>query len=583
VSHPSSQHPFTPKWMASGVSKGIATGAPLLMHPPREPDSRRTYQGAELETARFRTALDLVVSDIGYLVEKTLKEVGSDEAAIFEAHLMMIQDEELVSPILNLVSGQSMIPELAIQSVFQSQVEVFQAADSDYLRERALDLRDLERQLQAALHPESRPKLRFDHDGILVAEDLTPSQTLLLDRSRIKGIITEKGGETSHSAIIARTLGIPAITGLGSALETLKGSKCLAIDGREGSIFEVESDHQRDYFEERMKADQAELKSLVTFIGRPSVTHDQHPVRLMGNIGGLPDARAALESDAEGIGLFRTEFLFMGRKSAPSLAEQQKAYAEILGLFPDREVVIRTLDIGGDKPIEYIRIAKEENPFLGVRAIRYCMKDLPLFSTQIKAMLLANEHGNLSIMLPMVSRASEVREIKALIDGCHEELQKTAGYRAMPYKVGAMVEIPSLIFEMKELKESASFVSVGTNDLMQYSFAVDRMNPELRNLYTPYHLGFLRMMDLLARSAAEAGLSLGICGELGGQDDLLPLWVAMGFDKLSMTPNEVLPKRRLLSKLTTRSCRGLLEEVLGSGGEQEIRAILSTFHRSLDS
>jgi phosphotransferase system enzyme I (PtsI) len=567
--------------MATGVSKGIASGAPLILYPPREVDSRRTFQGAPTEIARIKEALRLVESDIGFLIEKTMKEVGSEEAAIFEAHLMMIQDEELRGPIQNLIESESMIPELAIRNTFEIQIRVFEAADSDYLRERALDLRDLERQLQAALHPESRPILRFETDGILIAEDLTPSQTLLLDRSRIKGIITEKGGETSHSAIIARTLGIPAITGVKNAIGALQGFNCLAIDGKEGSIFEVENHHQREYFESRMLAEQSDLKSLAAFIGKPSVTHDQHAIRLMGNIGGIVDARAALESDAEGVGLFRTEFLFMGRKSAPTLAEQKKAYSEILNLFPKQEVVIRTLDIGGDKPIEYIRIAKEENPFLGVRAIRYCMKDLPLFTTQIKAMLLANEHGNLSIMLPMVSRASEVREIKALIDGCHEELKNNPEYRVMAYKVGAMVEIPSLIFEMKELKESASFVSVGTNDLMQYSFAVDRMNPELRNLYTPYHLGFLRMMDLLATSAMEAGLSLGICGELGGQDDLLPLWVAMGFDKLSMTPNEVLPKRRLLSKLTLQSCRGLLNEVLRAPGETEIKMILSTFHRRL--
>ncbi len=581
MSSPSSQHPFGPKWMATGVSKGIASGAPLILHPPREVDSRRPFQGVPAEIARIKEALRLVESDIGFLIEKTMKEVGSEEAAIFEAHLMMIQDGELRGPIQNLIESESMIPELAIRNTFEIQIGIFEAADSDYLRERALDLRDLERQLQAALHPESRPILRFETDGILIAEDLTPSQTLLLDRSRIKGIITEKGGETSHSAIIARTLGIPAITGVQNAIGALKGFNCLAIDGKEGSIFEVENHHQREYFESRMLAEQSDLKSLAAFIGKPSVTHDQHAIRLMGNIGGIVDARSALESDAEGIGLFRTEFLFMGRKSAPTLAEQKKAYSEILNLFPKQEVVIRTLDIGGDKPIEYIRIAKEENPFLGVRAIRYCMKDLPLFTTQIKAMLLANEHGNLSIMLPMVSRASEVREIKALIDGCHEELKNNPAYRVMAYKVGAMVEIPSLIFEMKELKEFASFVSVGTNDLMQYSFAVDRMNPELRNLYTPYHLGFLRMMNLLATSAMEAGLSLGICGELGGQDDLLPLWAAMGFDKLSMTPNEVLPKRRLLSKLTLQSCRGLLNEVLRASGESEIKMILSTFHRRL--
>lgn len=579
---PSSQHPFSPKWIATGVSKGIASGAPLLLHPPKPIDLSRSYGNASEELTRFAKAHARVVSNIESLIEKTQREVGSEEAAIFEAHLMMIQDDELLAPIRALIEGERMIPEMAIQKVFAAQIAIFESADSDYLRERALDLRDLERQLHEA-HLGHASAAHLTQEGILVAEDLTPSQTLLLDRTKVLGIVTEKGGETSHSAIIARTLGIPAITGLPDALTVLANTPCIAIDGKEGSLFEVNGSHERDYFDARSRDYHAELKSLDAYKGRPSVTHDQHSILLMGNIGGISDARSAIESDAEGIGLFRTEFLFMGRKTAPTLEEQRKAYAEILGLFPAREVIIRTLDIGGDKPIDYISIAKEENPFLGVRAIRYCMKDLPLFTTQIKAMLLANQWGNLSIMLPMVSRASEAIKIRELIDRCHQELSGTPGYAALPYKLGAMVEIPSLIFELKELKTAASFVSVGTNDLMQYSFAVDRMNPELKDLYSPYHLGFLRMMKLLADSAKDAGLSLGICGELGGQDDLLPLWVAMGFDKLSMTPNEVLSKRRLLSKLTLQSCRGLLNEIMASKNEHEIKILLETFHRGLES
>jgi phosphotransferase system enzyme I (PtsI) len=303
----------------------------------------------------------------------------------------------------------------------------------------------------------------------------------------------------------------------------------------------------------------------------------------MGNIGGVEDARDALPSDVEGIGLFRTEFLFMGRTQAPDLETQKSAYREVLSMMTPHEVVIRTLDIGGDKPIDYIRIKKEENPFLGVRAIRYCFQDLPLFKTQIKAMLLANEWGNLSIMTPMVSRASEAKRVKEIIEDCHSELLSDASYRNQPFKIGTMVEIPSLIFEMNELKESVSFVSVGTNDLMQYSFAVDRMNPDLKELYTPYHLGFLRMMNMIAEEAGRNGLQAGICGELGGQDDLIPLWVAMGYRKLSMTPNEVLSKRRILSRLTLPDCKRLLREVLDSGDGTEARLRLGEFLRGMES
>ena len=301
----------------------------------------------------------------------------------------------------------------------------------------------------------------------------------------------------------------------------------------------------------------------------------------MGNIGNFEDAKAALSGDSEGIGLFRTEFLFMERKSAPSLDEQRAAYHQVLSLFSSKEVIIRTLDVGGDKPIDYIQIKKEENPFLGVRAIRYCLKDLPLFKTQIKALLLANEFGNLSIMTPMVSHAAEAKKMKLLVDECQQELLSDPSYKNKSFKLGTMIEIPSLIFEMKELKEFVSFISVGTNDLMQYSLAVDRMNPDLQDLYSPYHLGFIRMMKLLADEGQKHGLNLGICGESGGKDEFIPLWIAMGYTKLSMVPGEVLSKRRLISKLTMNDCKALLDNVLQSADAIEVKLKLSEFHERI--
>ncbi len=575
---PSSQHPYPAQWIAHGISKGIAAGPVVVLQTEKKPDLSRKHEGAEAELARLARAHETVKSTIRGLIQKTSDEIGAEEAAIFEAHLMMIEDEELIAPIRAMVRDQSEIPETAIRKTFQSQIEIFESADSDYLRERALDLRDLERQLTSALFDDAgsnAPAIRVP--SILVAEDLTPSQTLLLDRTKIVGIITEKGGPTSHSAIIARTLGIPAISGLPRATAVLKGLQEIALDGREGSIFAVESDECRQYFELRAAESLSGKTGLQDFKGRPSVTHDQHPVALMGNIGGSSDAEDALEHDADGVGLFRTEFLFMGRSKAPTLEEQCDAYRKVLSILAPKEVVIRTLDVGGDKPIEYIPIAKEENPFLGVRAIRYCMRDLPLFKTQLKAMLLANEWGNLSIMFPMVSRASEAHTARAILDECHQELCSDPRYHKKPFKAGTMVEIPSLVFELRELRPSMDFVSVGTNDLMQYSFAVDRMNPELRSLYTPYAPGFLRMMDFLAREAREAGLGLGICGELGGMDEMIPLWVAMGFEKLSMTPNEILQKRRVLSKLSVPECEALRRDVLAAGDASQVQALLEGF------
>ena len=575
-----SKHPFRPILKGRGVSKGIAIGPAFVFKPTKQGaiSSAKPSLGAEIEISRFENAQKLVLEQLAMIVLKTRAEVGPDEAEIFEAHQMMIQDEEIVSPILFSIKQEQLSAEAAIQKAFKTHTEIFEASDSDYMRERALDLKDLETQLLGELNPEQKMSLSsICSPVILIAEDLSPSQTILLDRKNILGLITEKGGETSHSAIIARTLGIPAVSGIENALERINAEALLSIDGFEGTVFDVSSKEILGYFKATAETQSLAKEKLGIFKGKPSLTQDLHQISLYANIGGIIDAVAAKEGDAEGVGLFRTEFLFMERNVAPTLEEQTSAYREVLDLLAPQEVVIRTLDVGGDKPIDYIDIPKEENPFLGLRAIRYCLQDLPLFKIQLKAMLLANEQGNLAIMLPMVSRASEALQTKNLILECHEELKENPAYRALPYKLGAMVEIPSLIFEMKELSDAVSFVSVGTNDLTQYALAVDRMNPSLQNLYSPYTLGFVRMMQMLAEQALLYGLNLSICGELAGRDEFVPLWIAMGYQKLSMIPGEVLSKRALLSKLTVSHCKALLKDVISSKNESEVKQKLQDF------
>ena len=575
-----SKHPFPAFLRGRGVSKGIALGPAFVFKPVPVGTlfSNKKSQGDVIELNRFKSAQKLVLKNLELLVEKTRAEVGDHEAEIFEAHQMMMQDEELLSPILYSIEQEHLSTEAAVQKAFKFQIQVFESSDSDYMRERALDLKDLEGQLIGELNPESKMSLsQIKSPVILIAEDLTPSQTILLDRKNILGLVTEKGGETSHSAIIARTLGIPAVSGIDGALDKIKPDSILAIDGGEGSLFQITEEAASIHFKQAAEKQTAEKQKLRVFKGKPSLTQDRHRLSLYANIGSMKDAIAAKDGDAEGVGLFRTEFLFMERNTAPTLEEQTQAYREVLSLLAPHEVVIRTLDVGGDKPIDYIKIPKEENPFLGLRAIRYCFLDIPLFKTQIKAMLLANEWGNLSIMTPMVSRASEALWAKNIIQECEAELRQGPNYHAKPFKIGTMVEIPSLIFEMRELKEAVSFVSVGTNDLTQYSLAVDRMNPSLQHLYSPYTLGFIRMMHMLAEQAIENGLDLGICGELGGNDDFIPLWIAMGYQKLSMIPGEVLPKRALLSKLTVSRCKTLLKDVNSSRSEQEVRVKLHDF------
>jgi phosphotransferase system enzyme I (PtsI) len=576
-----SKHPFVPKLKGRGVSKGIAVGPAFVFKPaPQITEANsKPSQGDKIERDRFQVAQKAVLQNLERLVEKTRADIGDHEAEIFEAHQMMIQDEELVSPILFSIDQDHTSAEIAVLKSFKLQIQIFESSDSDYMRERALDLKDLEGQLLGELNPASKMSLsQITTPVILIAEDLTPSQTILLDRKNILGLVTEKGGETSHSAIIARTLGIPAVSGIHEALEKVVAGEMISIDGGEGSLFAITHPEAETHFRQAAEKQTAEKQKLRVFKGKPSLTQDLHRMSLYANIGGMKDAIAAKDGDAEGVGLFRTEFLFMERNTAPTLEEQTAAYCEVLALHAPHEVVIRTLDVGGDKPIDYIKIPHEENPFLGLRAIRYCYLDIPLFKTQIKAMLLANEHGNLSIMTPMVSRASEAVWARGIIDECHAELKKEAsGYSGKPFKVGTMVEIPSLVFEMRELKEAVSFVSVGTNDLTQYSLAVDRMNPALSHLYSPYTLGFIRLMGLLAEQAIEHGLDLGICGELGGNDDFIPLWIAMGYQKLSMIPGEVLPKRALLSKLTVSRCKTLLKDVISSKNEHDVKIKLQEF------
>lgn len=575
-SAPSSQHPFTPLHLGIGVSCGFAVGPAVILAPKKKLDLSRPFSSIDGEMERFRTAHSAVVAHLKQLIAKTGAEVGAEEALIFEAHLMMIEDEELTGPIRAAIAGDSLLPEAAVQRVFRAQVEIFRRADSEYLQERALDLVDLETQLLEQLQPGTAGTVNLAGSAILVAEDLTPSQTLLLDRSKILGLLLEKGGGTSHSAIIARTLGIPAVSGVNGARTSIPEGTWIALDGKEGSVFLAQEPAVQDHFRSKAAEHLLRIRELDSFRGKPSLTHDLHEVKLYGNIGGIEDAEQAAASDVEGIGLFRTEFLFMGRPQPPGFEDQRKVYRKVLSLFPGKEVVIRTLDVGGDKPIGYIDIPREDNPFLGVRAIRYCLKDTSLFKIQLRALLSANEWGNLSILIPMVTCASEARQVLALIEECEEELIQTGEYHDQPYRLGAMVEIPSLIYEMRELRECVSFVSVGTNDLMQYALAVDRGNPGLKDLHSPYHLGFLRMMNHLARECELHGLEPGICGELGGQEDLLPLWVGMGYQKLSMVASEVLSRRRSLSRLTKSQCEGILREVLGMREERWIRPYLQT-------
>ncbi len=562
------RHPVAVYSSGKGVSPGIVIGKIFVV---REGLGQLpTWKGAAVELERFLSAQAAVLERMIRLKEKALAEIGEEEAAIFEAHEMMIQDEEWSSRVRFYIEEQKVVAEKAVQESLREQMEVFESSSSEILRGRVTDLKDLQSQFLAALGFSQNNLSEINSPVILVAGDLTPSQTVGLERKNILGMITQKGGQTSHTAILARASRIPAVVGV-AAIDSLENGQEIALDGLEGNIYLVNSADSRSYFTDQVEHERQQRARFEQFRGKESTTLDGRTVDLYANIGGVNDLEAVHLGDAEGIGLFRTEFLFMERTTAPSLEEQRESYAKILNGLGSKEVVVRTLDVGGDKPIAYLNFPKEENPFLGLRAIRYCFQHLDVFKTQIKAMLLANENGNLSILLPMVSNAEEVKLAQKIIQDCHDELTASEHkYAHQPYKIGAMIEIPSLIYEMKELARYVSFVSVGTNDLLQYTVAVDRMNAAVQDLYTPYHLGFLRMMRVLAQEAIQAGLNLGICGELGGSPLFIPLWIAMGFNKLSMNPGQILEARALIHDISFESCQKLLDSVLNCSNQYEV-------------
>ena len=573
----SSKFNFPSLFQGLGVSDGYALG-PVWVIRAQSQESKFQKSDVDAEVQKFRQAQANVLVRLKSLTAKTLKEVSQEASEIFEAHQMMLQDEEMVGPILDAIRSESKSSMEAVHEVIETHIQIFANADSDYLKERALDLKDLRQQLLAEIDPSLKSDLHLCiAPSVFVAEDFTPSQTMSLDRKNVMALITEKGGPNSHTAILARTLGIPAIVGVEGATEKIKKESLLAVDGESGLIFDGSEESCRQSFQQQILNQKRTKDGFDVYRGRPTQTLDGHQISLYANIGSPKDLPSVLKGDAEGIGLFRTEFLFMEKTVPPSLEEQRAQYAEVLKVMAPKEVVIRTLDVGGDKIIPYLKFPKEENPFLGLRAVRYCLQHPEFFKTQLKAMLLANTEGNLSIMVPMVCNAQEARAVSDLLKECVKELADESGRSVNPnYRLGVMVEIPSLVWEMKELSQIVSFVSVGTNDLLQYLVAADRMNSALSHLYHPYQLGFIRMMNQIAQEAKKVGLQLGICGEQGTLSEFLPLWIAMGYQKLSGVPGRVLECRAKISEFKLSDAQKLLNEVILCESELQVRALLSS-------
>ncbi len=557
------------------ASSGIVVGRALVLKiDPIVIDPAPTTN-VDAEIKRFRAALAKSKADLGHVRDAAMAAMGADKAAIFESHMMLVEDPELTGEVEALIRGKNQNAAQALSEVAAKFVAVFEAMDNEYMRERAADVRDVTLRMQRNLAGIEVPDLSTVKDPfVLVAHDLSPSETAVMDPKKVLGILTNVGGKTGHTAIVARTLEIPAVLGLKRATEVLKSGDWVAFDGDTGEVVASPDETTRAQFlrdRERQQKDNVELRALV---GQPNASADGVVVGLMGNIGSPQDLGVLKKYDAAGVGLFRTEFLFMDRPTMPSEDEQYEAYKTVLESLAGKPATIRTIDIGGDKPVPFMKIGKEENPFLGYRAVRYCLDHPELFGVQLRALLRASVHGHLKIMFPMISSLEELQRCKAQLEAARAELKAKGVAVAEKIPVGVMIEIPSAAVISDILAQNCDFLSIGTNDLIQYTVAVDRLNERVQDLYDPFHPGVLRLIRTVIENGHKYGVKVSMCGEMGGSPLHLPLLFGLGLDEFSMAPTSILRLRRQLKGWKLPEAKALVEEVFSKSRSQDIEAAL---------
>ncbi|MGD2079155.1 MAG: phosphoenolpyruvate--protein phosphotransferase, partial [Chloroflexota bacterium] len=532
------------------ASPGIAIG-PAFQYRPRLPQVE-TYaiSDPDQEWQRLQAALGAAMAEIKQLHQSALEQVGPDEAAIFEAHLLFLQDPALLEAAEAIIRSDQINAESAWQQEIERTAAGYRALDDPYMQARAVDLMDVGQRVLSQLMDLERPALEFAEPAIILAADLTPSDTAQLDPSQVLGLCTELGGATSHSAILARALGIPAVVGLGPSLANIATGQQIAMDGGQGRLWPRPAAEQIAELETVQRQWQLERQQSKAASQGPAVTLDEHRVEIGANIGGPHDTAVALDFGAEGVGLFRTEFLFLDRETAPSEEEQFAAYCAVAQAMDQRPVIIRTLDVGGDKPLPYIDLGQEENPFLGWRGIRFCLDTPSLFKTQLRAILRASHNHNLKLMFPMIGALNEVRAAKALLDEARAELQASDLPFDAQMEVGIMVEVPAAVAIADQLAAEVDFFSIGTNDLTQYVMAADRGNARVVSLANALQPAVLRMIQQTVQAAHAAGIWVGMCGELAGNALAAPLLVGLGLDELSMSAPSIPAVKAAVRSLT---------------------------------
>lgn len=489
------------------------------------------------EVERFRQARQTAAGQLQELYEKAQKEVGAASAAIFEVHQMMLEDLDYIDSVVNIIETQEVNAEYAVSMTGDNFAEIFAALDDAYMQARSADVKDISARIVRILSGGETAE-KSEEEGILVADDLAPSETVQLDKTKVFAFVTRFGSTNSHTAILARTMNIPAIV-MTPVPEGTAGKTAIA-DGFAGKLIVEPDEETLEFYRARQQEELEKRRLLAELKGKPTVTKSGRSVKLYANIGGVGDIGAALQNDAEGIGLFRSEFLYLQSETYPTEEEQQKVYRQVAEMMAGKKVIIRTLDIGADKQIGYFNLDREENPAMGYRAVRICLTREDIFRTQLRALYRASAYGNISVMIPMITSLWEIRRVKEIVAEITQELAEQ-GIACGTVELGVMIETPAAVMISEELAQEVDFFSIGTNDLTQYALAIDRQNEKLHDFFDAHHPAVLRMIELTVKNAHKAGIWVGICGELGADTELTETFVEMGIDELSVSPALLLP------------------------------------------
>lgn len=532
-------------YQGKSVFGGIAIGR-ISVHKKDEQQVKRVrIEDPEQEILRYRQAKQTAMEQLQGLYQKALKEVGEANAAIFEIHQMMLEDDDYNESVENIIRMQQVNAEYAVASTGDNFAQMFSAMDDDYMRARSADVKDISERVLSVLGGRATGIAASGEPVIIVADDLAPSETVQLNKDLVLSFVTVHGSVNSHTAILARTMSIPALIGTAIPLTDDIDGKVGIVDGKNGCIY-VDPDEDTLGRMQQLKLEEQEKKELLqTLKGRENITIDGKKIMLYANIGNSKDLAAVLQNDAGGIGLFRSEFIYLERDTFPTEEEQFQIYRTVAETMAGKPVIIRTLDIGADKKCDYFEMEPEENPAMGCRAIRICLTRPEIFKTQLRALFRASAFGNISIMYPMIISVNELRKIKTIVAEIRQELTEQGVTFGEP-KQGIMIETPAAVMMSEELAKEVDFFSIGTNDLTQYTLAIDRQNPKLDAFYDPHHPAVLRMIQMVVENAHKAGIWAGICGELGADTTLTRRFLAMGVDELSMSPGSILPVRKII-------------------------------------